>query len=303
MATAIEGQASKLALEIKDLQKKRGEIEYELRGIENKEKAQQNALLGKRGRTNDSNITSKRFREGDNRRNDLRRNEEERRGVERDRNDRDNNKPSRLSSVAVGLKKDSRDPRDSRNSHDNSRQDNSGRSREESRRPKLSSTIGGDGSSGISEKRSTLDVNDEETKKRSKNMFNKVLLGTLKSFKSASDAKSEAEQRRLELEQKVQQKVKDEQEKSVEEQKRALQEQKDKGLALREEIKQQLEQKELELLNLKWGHHREQLSRFIKTETKPHIYYKPAKVEPKSNKEKSVEDSKLSNSTQDNQTQ
>ena len=56
------------------------------------------------------------------------------------------------------------------------------------------------------------------------------------------------DQRRMDVEQKIQQKVKDEEEKSIEEQKRAFQEQKEKELALREEVVQQLEQKALELL-------------------------------------------------------
>jgi len=329
MATAVENRVVQLAAEIKDLHKKRGDVEFRLRGLEHKEKVQQGGppVLGKRVRPGpgdrplDNNATSKRFREGEGRRDDFRgRNDEGGRSFEKDRergDDRGDNRDrssTRLASVAVGAKKDLRDSRDSRDSrpsrdaHDHPRdshsRDESDRSREESRRPKLSSTIGNT-SSGTSDKRPTLDTNNLSDVRRSKNLFNRALMGTLKQFKSESDAKTEAEQRRLEKEQKIQQKVKEEQEKSIEEQKRAFQEQKEKELALKEEVQQLLEQKQLELLNLKWDHHREQLSQFLKTEAKPPIFYKLAKVEPKAvtNKEKSEEDTAQTNSAQDNQSQ
>jgi hypothetical protein len=312
MATAVEDQVSKLATEIRELQKKRGDVEYRLRGLENKEKFQQQGgapLLGKRGRPGDNIVASKRFREGERetRTGDFRGRLDEGRGRERD--DRADNRPGRIASVAVGVRRDSRDsrdPRDSRESRDSwvNPRDHSrdsrdvGRSREESRRPQLSSTIG-DAPHG-SEKRPSLDTNNEETKRRSKNLFNRALMGTLKQFKTESESKSEAEQRRMDVEQKIQQKVKDEAERSVEEQKRAFQEQKEKELALREEVVQQLEQKALELLNLKWDHHRDQLAPFLKTETKPPIYYKLAKPEPKKD---TKEESKQTNSTQENRSQ
>jgi len=314
MATVVEDQVSKLAAEIKELQKTRGEVEYRLRGLENKEKAQQQGgapLLGKRGRPGDNIVASKRFREGERetRRDVVRERNDEGRNRERERGDDrpDNKAPARIASVAVGARRDSRETRDSRDSRDswvqqprdNSRRDGRdvGRSREEPRRPQLSSTIG-DASLG-SEKRPSLDTNNEETKRRSKNLFNRALMGTLKQFKSESEAKSEAEQRRLEVEQKIQQKVKEEEVRGIEEQKREFQEKKEKELALREEVVQQLEQKALELLNLKWDHHRDQLAPFLKTEAKPPIYYKLAK--PK--KENPKEDSKQTNSTQENQSQ
>jgi len=318
MATAVEEQVSKLAAEIKELHKKRGDVEYRLKGLENKERAQQGGapLLGKRGRPGDNNLASKRFREGERetRRDDFRARSDVRSDEGRDRDrergdDRGENKAAgRIASVAVGARRDSRDSRDSRDTRDtwqprdNSRDSRDvGRSREESRRPQLSSTIG-DAPFG-SDKRPSLDTNNEETKRRSKNLFNRALMGTLKQFKTESEAKTEAEQRRQELELKIQQKVKDEQEKSIEDQKRAFQEQKEKELALRVEVTQLLEQKALELLNLKWDHHRDQLAPFLKTEAKPPIYYKLAKVEPKANKENPKEDSKQTNSTQDNQSQ
>lgn len=317
MATAVEDQVSKLAAEIKELQKTRGEVEYRLRGLENKEKVQQQGgppLLGKRGRPGDNIVASKRFREGERetRRDVFRGRNDEGRNRERERaDDRPENKaPGRIASVAVGVRRDSRDSRDSRdnrdswvNPRDSSRDSREprdvGRFREESRRPQLSSAIG-DASFGA-EKRPALDTNNEETKRRSKNLFNRALMGTLKQFKTESEAKTEAEQRRLEVEQKIQQKVKEDEERSVEEQKREFQEKKEKELALREEVVQQLEQKALELLNLKWDHHRDQLAPFLKTETKPPIYYKLAKPDPK--KDNPKEDSKQTNSTQENQSQ
>lgn len=97
--------------------------------------------------------------------------------------------------------------------------------------------------------------------------------------------------RREELEQKVQAKVKEEHEKFVEEQRRKLQEEKDAELALREKIKKEQEEKESRLLvksvlisywsmkNIKWELHRSQLGKWLKTETKPHIYYRPTKLD------------------------
>lgn len=320
MATAVEDQVSKLAAEIRDLQKKRGDVEYRLRGLEHKEKAQQQGgapLLGKRGRAGDNIVASKRFREGER---EPRRGDVRGEGRNRERDDLGDTKPpGRIASVAVGVRRDlrdSRDARDSRESRDswvNPRESRDswvnpregrdsrdmGRSREESRRPQLSSTIG-DAPFG-SEKRPSLDTNNEETKRRSKNLFNRALMGTLKQFKTENESKSEAEQRRLDVEQKIQQKVKEEEIKSIEDQKKAFQEQKEKELALREEVVQQLEQKALELLNLKWDHHRDQLAPFLKTEAKPPIYYKLAKQGAK--KEISKEESKQTNSTQENQSQ
>jgi len=270
-------EINKLELELKELQKKRGDVEYRLKSLENKEKAQQ-GLLGKRIRNENSNLQNKKVKEntsenarkedGRGLKDDSRSSFNNRGASERERETQ--NRSSRLSSVVTGQRSGgNRDLKDSYSNRTN---------KEEPRKPKLTSAIVSSTPIPIvgEKPRPSLDTSSEETKKRSKNIFG-VLVGTLKSFKNEISKKSEAEQRREELEQKVQMKVKEEAESFKEEQRRVLQEQKDKELALREEIKQQQEQKELELLNLKWDNHRNQLASFFKTEAKPAIYYKPAK--------------------------
>jgi len=196
--------------------------------------------------------------------------------------------PGRLLSSVVtssqksGLRdsRESRDSRDSRNVREFRETHSNRNNREEPRKPKLTSAIvSSTPIPVVGEKpRPSLDTSGEETKKRSKNMFT-MLVGTLQAFKNEISNKSEADQRREELEQKIQTKVKEEAENFKEEQRRVLQEQKEKEQAVRDEIKQQQEQKELELLNLKWDSHRNQLSAFLKTEAKPAIYYRPAKLD------------------------
>jgi len=294
--TAVLDTVNKLEVELKDLQKKRGEVEHRLKTIENKEKAQQ-GLLGKRNRGENQNLQNKRLRDnaGDKReegrgiRDDSRSNFNNRGANDRDREG--NNKPTRLSSVVSGQRPSARDS-------------TTNRVKEEPKKPKLTSAIvSSTPIPVVGEKpRPSLDTSSEETKKRSRKLFG-VLVGTLKSFKTEIGKKSEAEQRREELENKVQQKVREEQETFKEEQRRTLQEDKEKELALREEIRQQQEQKELELLNLKWDNHRNQLTPYLKTEAKPPIYYKPSKVDidgkneqkPKDSEEKREEDNEKNN--------
>jgi len=152
-------------------------------------------------------------------------------------------------------------------------------SKEEPKRPKLTSAIVSSIPVVGEKPRPALDTSGEETKKRSKKLFG-LIVGTLKSFKEDISTKSKAVQRREELEQKVQQKVKEEQESFKEQERRTLQEKKEKEVALREQIRQQQEQKELQLLNLKWDHHRSQLIPWNKTAAQPPIYYRAAKVDP-----------------------
>jgi len=78
--------------------------------------------------------------------------------------------------------------------------------------------------------------------------------------------------------------VKEEQENFKEQERRNLQEKKEKEASLRDQIKNQQEQKELQLLNLKWDHHRTQLAPWMKTTAQPPIYYRPAKLDPNEKK-------------------
>jgi len=297
MAAVVE-TVSKLELELKELQKKRGDVEYRLRNLENKEKAHQ-GLLGKRTRVDHNAQQNKRPSretwgadgkdEGRSTNRDDSRSNFNNRGSN-DRERESNNRPTRLSSIVTGQRS-------------NPRESHSSKTKEEPKKPKLTSAIvSSNPIPVVGEKpRPSLDTSSDETKKRSRKLFN-VILGTLKSFKTEISNKSDAEQRREEVEQKVQLKVKEEQENFKEEQRRALQEMKDKHLALREEIRQQQEQKELELLNLKWDIHRSQLSAYLKTEARPPIYYKPAKDVPtvkSDEKQKTEEKQETAEKTED----
>jgi len=135
--------------------------------------------------------------------------------------------------------------------------------------------------------RPSLDTSNKESKSRNRKLFG-VLVTTLNQFKTDIAKKSEAVQRREELEQKIETKVAQEEHNFFEQQKKVLEEGKEKEFALREEIKKQQQEKELQVLSLKWQYHRDQLSNFYKTEAKPTIYYKEAT---KSNQNSEIEKS------------
>lgn len=140
-------------------------------------------------------------------------------------------------------------------------------------KPKITSAIVS--TSGTDEKATR--VNDERMKQRNARMFGS-LLGHLKQFKTDLEKKSDAILRREEIEQKVTEKVIKEQEALLEKQKQEHEERKAKEMLLRDDIKMKQEEKELRLLNLKWQIHHSELEGFLKTETKPPIYYRPVRV-------------------------
>jgi len=295
---AAVAEVSKLELEIKELAKKRGEVEFRLRHLEHKEKVQEGAVLGKRGRPESGDQQNKRAREGEEQKEEGGRSrvDAERRSSfnnrDRDRErDYSGNRGSRLSSVVSGGRREDSSRRDSFDS----------RSREEIRRPKLNSALGAHNPiPSFGEKpKPALDSSSEEMKSRNRKLFG-VMVGTLQQFKSQIQRKTEADQRREQMQQKVEQRVKTEEATLKEDQRRQLAEQKAKELAAREEIKLLQEQKELELLNLKWGNHRSQLSVYLKTEAKPCIYFKP-KSDPsvKRIKNESKDGSSETNNVQD----
>jgi len=254
--------------ELKALQKQRQEVEQRLKGLESK-KPQEGHLKGKESGNNRSGAGSnKRLREEREPYSTSNRREP----VDRNRNaDNDHlSKKSRLSSV-VSKQGDSRNDRERHREKD--------RDSSTSGKPKLTSAIVSTNPVPVvgEKPRPSLNTNSTEAKSRNKKLFG-VILGTLNSFKSDITKKSQSSVRREELEQKVQAKVIQEQENFVELQRRNLQEEKEKELALREDIKKKQEEKELELLTLKWQQHRNQLSNFIRTETKPYIYYRPVDI-------------------------
>jgi len=292
---AAVAEVIKLELEIKELAKKRGEVEFRLRHLEHKEKVQEGAVLGKRGRPESGDQQNKRPREGEEQKEEGGRSrvDAERRSSFNNR-DRDRERDysgnrgssSRISSVVSGGRREDSSRRDSFDS----------RSREETRRPKLNSALGAHNPiPSFGEKpKPALDTSSEEMKSRNRKLFG-VMVGTLQQFKSQIQRKTEADQRREQMQQKVEQRVKNEEATVKEEQRRLLAEQKAKELAAREEIKLVQEQKELELLNLKWGNHRSQLSVYLRTETKPCIYFKPKGDLPKKEREESKGSSETTN--------
>eukprot|EP01116_Phalansterium_solitarium_P012383 TRINITY_DN28607_c0_g1_i1.p1 TRINITY_DN28607_c0_g1~~TRINITY_DN28607_c0_g1_i1.p1 ORF type:complete len:334 (+),score=79.19 TRINITY_DN28607_c0_g1_i1:201-1202(+) len=114
----------------------------------------------------------------------------------------------------------------------------------------------------------------EETK-RSKRVFG-LLLGTLQRAQTELGSKSAAARRRDAAEQRAEAKVHNNDHDAYSEQQQLkLQEEKDKELARRTEIDQQRNEKELELLELKWKMQDNLLSHWFKTDAQPAIFYRP----------------------------
>jgi len=135
-------------------------------------------------------------------------------------------------------------------------------------KPKLTSTIVSHG-----EKQKVPEGREPDVKQRNKKMFG-MLLGTLNSFKNDSRNKSEAALKREKREKEIEAKLVQEHEILSEKIKIELQENKEKAQNLRDELKKKQEDLETELEKVKQQTHENYLSKFLKTETKPHLYYK-----------------------------
>jgi len=235
-------EISSLESELQSLYKQRDQVEYRLRGLESKERN----LTKKRGLSSSSSFNS------DNRDIGSKRPRDERSL----KNDIDTNKKPRLSSV-VATDREEKD-----------------KEREKDRHPKVTSHIVTSNPVAVAGEKPRASLKSGPEKLRNKKLFGTLLMGTLQSFKNDVSKKTQAALRRQELEQKVENKVMQEQEQEAETQKRQLEEEKAKETALREEIRKNQLEKEKELLRVKWESHKTQLSKFIKTEAKPHLYYK-----------------------------
>ncbi|KAJ0257049.1 Uncharacterized protein HA466_0079850 [Hirschfeldia incana] len=105
------------------------------------------------------------------------------------------------------------------------------------------------------------------------------LLGTLERFRKEDQQLSgtDAYARRSAALQKAEQKAREESERLRLQERETLTEKRRRDLTLRARVAAKAEQKELELLFLRWCEQKKKLGNFIRTKAEPHIYYLPTR--------------------------
>ncbi|GAQ81180.1 pinin/SDK/memA protein [Klebsormidium nitens] len=114
--------------------------------------------------------------------------------------------------------------------------------------------------------------------KRSRRLFG-ALLGTLAQFRKEDEKEksSDAHMKRLTSQQRAEERTRELQDKARKLEREAALAKREKDLVLRNRLAAKTDEKQLEILFLKWTAHEKQLTGFLRTKTEPHLFYVPAK--------------------------